>query len=138
MIYLPFFLFYSEKWKKMAHNVDCLNEIFEYLENDDTTLYSCLLVNRLCCEVSVKFFLKNLSKLSLRSNIYPEFFYQLYQICHNIKTLRIEFMTSIPNELKDLISVQKNLKHLYLSQSDYSEEMDLDLKSIIPLLTKHS
>src|SRR5688500_14396970 len=32
---------------------DCLNEIFEYLEEDKVTLYSCLLVNRLWCEVSV-------------------------------------------------------------------------------------
>ena len=33
---------------------DCLNEIFEYLEDDDITLRSCLLVNRLWCEVSVR------------------------------------------------------------------------------------
>src|SRR3954451_17636743 len=32
---------------------DCLNEIFEYLEEDKFTLRSCLLVNRLWCEVSV-------------------------------------------------------------------------------------
>ena len=31
---------------------DCLNEIFEYLEDKD--LHSCLLVNRLWCEVSVQ------------------------------------------------------------------------------------
>ncbi|RIA97864.1 hypothetical protein C1645_813582 [Glomus cerebriforme] len=35
---------------------DCLNEIFEYLENDMITLQSCLLVNRLWCEISVKIF----------------------------------------------------------------------------------
>src|SRR5256886_15617893 len=33
---------------------DCLNEIFEYLEEDKVTLCSCLLVNRLWCEVSVR------------------------------------------------------------------------------------
>src|ERR1044072_8016572 len=33
---------------------DCLNEIFEYFENDKVTLYSCLLVNRLWCEVSIR------------------------------------------------------------------------------------
>src|SRR5437763_5877631 len=32
---------------------DCLNEIFEHLEEDKVTLRSCLLVNRLWCEVSV-------------------------------------------------------------------------------------
>jgi hypothetical protein len=33
---------------------DCLNEIFEYLEEDKATLRSCLLVNRLWCEISVR------------------------------------------------------------------------------------
>ena len=33
---------------------DCLNEIFEYLENEKDTLRSCLLVNRLWCEVAVR------------------------------------------------------------------------------------
>src|ERR1051326_6093504 len=34
--------------------IDCFNEIFECLEKDKITLYSCLLVNRLWCEVSVR------------------------------------------------------------------------------------
>ncbi|CAG8595986.1 15183_t:CDS:1 [Funneliformis caledonium] len=34
--------------------VDCLNEIFEYLEEDKVTLHSCLLVNRLWCQVAVR------------------------------------------------------------------------------------
>src|ERR1043165_4844995 len=33
---------------------DCLNVIFEYFDNDKITLHSCLLVNRLWCEVSVR------------------------------------------------------------------------------------
>src|SRR3989442_1722344 len=33
---------------------DCLNEIFEYLEDDKITLYSCLLVNRFWCKISVR------------------------------------------------------------------------------------
>src|ERR1044072_9427766 len=33
---------------------DCLYEIFEYLEDDKTTLHSCLLVNHLWCELSVR------------------------------------------------------------------------------------
>src|SRR5579871_4809159 len=79
---------------------------------------------------------KNLSKLSCRSYLHPEFFSQLYQVCHNIQSLRIEFTIDIPNELKDLISVQKNLKHLYLKQ--YVRSIEIDLESVIPLLTKHS
>src|SRR4051812_28699364 len=39
--------------------VDCLNEIFEYLEEDKVTLYSCLLVNRLWCEISVRILWRN-------------------------------------------------------------------------------
>src|SRR5436190_9936339 len=33
---------------------DCLDEIFEYLENEKDTLRSCLLVSRLWCEVAVR------------------------------------------------------------------------------------
>ncbi|PKY21425.1 hypothetical protein RhiirB3_435026 [Rhizophagus irregularis] len=33
---------------------DCLHEILENLENDITTLHSCLSVNRLLCEISVR------------------------------------------------------------------------------------
>src|SRR6266542_110937 len=35
---------------------DCLNEIFEYLEDDQSTLHSCILVNRSWCEISVRIF----------------------------------------------------------------------------------
>src|SRR6266536_3693654 len=38
---------------------DCLNEIFEYLEDDKVSLHSCLLVNRLWCEVSVRILWKS-------------------------------------------------------------------------------
>ena len=33
---------------------DCLNEIFEYLEDDKINLRTCLFVNHLCCEIAVK------------------------------------------------------------------------------------
>src|SRR5438105_1432240 len=33
---------------------DCLDEIFEYLKEDKVTLRSCLLVNHLWCEISVR------------------------------------------------------------------------------------
>ncbi|PKC12569.1 hypothetical protein RhiirA5_496835 [Rhizophagus irregularis] len=228
---------------------DCLNEIVEYLEEDNITLYSCLLVNRLWCKVSVRILwrniqncrtiiaclpneskyilhknkiiistskpplfnyvtfiknlsiyninnliknilqnfqsitpqslyykkyivaieiyklfmnqttlrelylnlygmintsiitfisypgakdcLKHLSSLYCCSNIYPEFFYQLSQLCHNIQYLTISFDKIISNGLKDLISVQKNLK--YLKMYGYFRE---DLTNIIQSLTK--
>ena len=34
--------------------VDCLNEIFEYLEHENKALRSCILVNRSWCEVAVR------------------------------------------------------------------------------------
>ena len=41
-------------------SADCLNEIFEYLEEDKITLHSCLLVNRLWCNISVRILWKNI------------------------------------------------------------------------------
>src|SRR2546429_526101 len=38
---------------------DCLSEIFECLEEDKITLHSCLLVNRLWCEASVRILWKS-------------------------------------------------------------------------------
>src|SRR5437764_7607509 len=39
---------------------DCFNEIFEYLEKYKVSLRSCLLVNRLLCEVSVRILWKSI------------------------------------------------------------------------------
>jgi len=46
----------------MAHelSIECLNEIFECLEEDKFSLHSCLLDNRLWCEVAVKILWKNI------------------------------------------------------------------------------
>ncbi|CAG8547324.1 8116_t:CDS:2, partial [Funneliformis mosseae] len=76
--------------------------------------------------------IKNLSTLSCNSDIYPEFFYQLSQMCHNIQSLGIQFRSDISNGLADLISVQQNLKYLTIHQSYKC------LSYIVPLLTKHS
>src|SRR5881398_3578937 len=61
---------------------DCLEEIFEYLDNDKITLYSCLLVNRLWCEVSVRF---------------------LWRDIRNYNTL----IACLPNESKEILSNNK-------------------------------
>ncbi|RIA82513.1 hypothetical protein C1645_835235 [Glomus cerebriforme] len=39
---------------------DCLNEIFEHLENDKYALHSCLLTNRLWCKISVRILWRNI------------------------------------------------------------------------------
>ena len=38
---------------------DCINDIFGYLEDDNITLRSCLLVNHLWCEVAVRILWRN-------------------------------------------------------------------------------
>ena len=79
--------------------------------------------------------LKNLSELDCSLNIYhPEIFYKLSQICHNIESLTIELKEVISNGLADLISVQKNLKCLYIAQYEDCE----NFADIIPSLTKLS
>src|SRR4051812_15091509 len=42
--------------------IDCLNEIFEYLKDDKVSLHSCLLVNHLWCEVSVRILWRDVCK----------------------------------------------------------------------------
>jgi len=44
--------------------IDCLEEIFEYLEYDKITLYSCLLVNRLWCKISVRILWKSIRNVN--------------------------------------------------------------------------
>ena len=43
---------------------DCLNKIFEYLEEVKGTLYSCLFVNHLWCEISVRILWRNIRNYS--------------------------------------------------------------------------
>ncbi|GBC08972.1 hypothetical protein RclHR1_08510008 [Rhizophagus clarus] len=76
---------------------------------------------------------RDLSELHCCSCLPPNFFYQLSQLCHNLRTLSIDFDSyNISNELKELISLQKNLKNLKLSAKISS------CASIIPTLKKHS
>src|ERR1700734_899651 len=63
---------------------DCLNEIFQYLEYDNITLYSCVLVNRLWCEVSVRVLWRDTS---------------IYK-ASSFKTL----ISCLPNESKEILS----------------------------------
>jgi hypothetical protein len=74
--------------------------------------------------------LKNLSELYCDSDIYPELFYQLSQICHNLQLLNIKFDNFISNGLADLISAQKNLKRSEIMLDYY----DRDLADVVTLL----
>ena len=49
----------------MAYQLDdCLNEIFECLEEDKPSLHSCLLVSRLWCKISVRILWRNIWNFS--------------------------------------------------------------------------
>src|SRR5437016_4145006 len=62
---------------------DCLNEIFEYLENKNLTLRSCLLVNHLWCEIAVRILWRN-----------------VWNYCSsNFRTL----IACLPNESKEIL-----------------------------------
>ena len=62
---------------------DCLNKILEYLEDYKVTLFSCLLVNRLWCEVAVRILWRN----GLRYNA----------------TTYITLIACLPNESKEIL-----------------------------------
>ena len=62
---------------------DCLYEIFEYLENENETLRSCLLVNRSWCEIAVRI---------------------LWSDVHDYCSLNIRTLIScLPNESKEIL-----------------------------------
>ncbi|CAB4416120.1 unnamed protein product [Rhizophagus irregularis] len=84
------------------------------------------------CFPGAKDCLKNLSELCCNSDVYPEFFYQLSQICRNLQSLTIEFQDFISNGLADFISLQNNLKSLNLSS------YEKDWTNITPALIKIS
>ncbi|PKC07061.1 hypothetical protein RhiirA5_418737 [Rhizophagus irregularis] len=60
--------------------------------------------------IGAKDCLRNLTELCCSSDISPEIFYQLSQICYNIQSLTIGFERTIAHGIADLISVQRNLK----------------------------
>src|SRR4051812_45632195 len=51
--------------------VDCLRKVFVYLEEDEDTLRSCLLVNRLWCEISVRIFWRSIRNYNTLIACFP-------------------------------------------------------------------
>ncbi len=81
--------------------------------------------------------MRDLLELHCISNLPSDFFYQLSQTCHNLQSIYIKFFNdNIPNEIKELISLQNNLKNLTLSTHDGMN--CISWKDILPALTKHS
>src|SRR5918912_1172936 len=67
---------------------DCLNEIVEYLE-DKITLHSCLLVNRLWCETSVRILWRDI--------------WRFKQPIQDASAILSTLMACLPNESKELL-----------------------------------
>ncbi|PKC64918.1 hypothetical protein RhiirA1_461748 [Rhizophagus irregularis] len=84
---------------------ECLSEILEYLEKDEPTLYSCLLVNRLWCKIAVRI---------LWSNVWD--FKSSYQRRPVSKASSIldTLIACLPSESKELLNKNK----FYISASD--------------------
>src|ERR1044072_6054463 len=70
---------------------DCLNEIFENLEDDKITLHSCLLVNRFWCKISVRILWRDIFKYSVPYKQQPQVESAI------LNTL----IACLPNELKE-------------------------------------
>jgi len=55
--------------------------------------------------------MRDLSELRCSSNLSSDFYCQLSQTCQNLQSIYIEFQdNNVSNELKELISLQNNLK----------------------------
>src|SRR5689334_10044830 len=78
---------------------DCLNDIFEYLEDDKISLHSCLLVNRLWCKVAVRIFWKNI--WNFQYNMYHP--YQTLQHVPSPSKILSTLIACLPNDSKDLL-----------------------------------
>jgi hypothetical protein len=75
--------------------VECLNDIFEYLEDDKITLYSCMLVNRLYCKIAVEILWRNVLDISIGF----KYSYKLHASLSIFNTL----IAFLPKESKDFL-----------------------------------
>jgi hypothetical protein len=72
---------------------ECLNEILEYLEKDEFTLYSCLLVNRFWCKIAVIILWRNILDFKRPSKV--------------ASSILSTLIACLPNESKELIHKNK-------------------------------
>ncbi|CAB5360792.1 uncharacterized protein OCT59_012037 [Rhizophagus irregularis] len=77
--------------------IDCLNEIFEYLEDDKINLHSCLLVNRLWCKIVVRILWRDIWGLQYSIG------YNSYRI-HVPLSITNTLINCLPDESKDLLN----------------------------------
>src|SRR5947199_8616860 len=89
-----FFFFLFEKMSCLLLD-DCLNEVFENLEDDKITLHSCLLVSRIWCKISVRILWRDIWNFKY-SNRQSEV----------ASAILSTLISCLPNESKELL--QKN------------------------------
>ncbi len=88
--------------KKMAFQlpVECLNDIFEYLDEDKISLRSCLLVNRLWCTTAVSILWRNIWDIRYKIK------YNLYRT-HVPSSILSTLIAFLPNESKNLLNINE-------------------------------
>src|SRR6266496_5957972 len=86
---------------------DCLYEVLEFLEDDKSTLYSCLLVNRLWCEISIRILWRDV--LSVKYTAY----HQSDVSSQILNTL----ISCLPNESKELLQKHEIFISIPISKS---------------------
>src|SRR5437764_2947126 len=90
-----FFFFFLKKMP-CPLPADCLNEIFENLDDDKITLHSCLLVSRLWCKISVRILWRDIWNFRYYVGSYNR---QLVVASSILCTL----ISCLPNESKELL-----------------------------------
>src|SRR6266498_2847040 len=114
---------------------DCLDEIFEYLENDRITLYSCLLVNRLWCEVSVRFLWRTIRNYNTLIACLPN---ESKEILYNNKII-FSTSTSKPPIFNyvsfckslSVSDVNRNIEKLFNNEQPHVSEQNLNDKRLV-------
>ncbi|PKC67344.1 hypothetical protein RhiirA1_458553 [Rhizophagus irregularis] len=112
------------------------NEIIKMFMNQVSLKKLSYIYNHYQYNLSFTYFfeVRNLSELHCGTNLNSDFYYRLSQTCRNLQSISIEFYSNeVSSELKELISLQNNLKKLTLI-AYYGNSWE----NIIPSITNHS
>ncbi|CAG8609168.1 9979_t:CDS:1 [Funneliformis mosseae] len=112
-----------EDFEKNQHFIVIAREIFKMLMNQTSLKHLCFFTRK---NLNLPCFnypgeddcLRDLTELKCGSDLYPDIFYKLSQLCHNLRSLKIIFGNSVSNGLSELVSVQKHIKCLELNFCD--------------------
>jgi hypothetical protein len=117
---------------KMQLPVDCLNDIFEHLKKDKVTLYSCLLVNRLWCKISVRILWRKVRNYNTLIDCLPN---ESKEILNNNGILILNYKSPIFNYASfckslSVCEVHYNIRYL-LRKRYFIPVQNLDVKNSI-------